>query len=194
MDHIIVKHARNKKNPSDIFLITFHFDEDLISLKSDFGEQFDQQLKQLITEFADVTEESQELSPHRGHLDHTQVKLTGYPPHHRRNRLPLPEYEELKRQCIGLFKEGKFRVSSIPYVAPIVKVRKSNGSIRVGIDYRAVNDRTVKDSFSFPRIDDLIDKLRDANCITHLDLRSAYNKVKMCDDGPTDDSIAATSF
>jgi hypothetical protein len=58
-------------------------------------------------------------------------------------------------------------------------VRKTDGSIRVCIDYRAINERIVKDSFPLPRIDDLIDQLRDATCITHLDLRSAYNKVGM---------------
>ncbi len=66
-------------------------------------------------------------------------------------------------------------------------VRKSDGSIRVCIDYRAINERTVKDSFPLHRIDDLIDQLRDATCITHLDLRSAYNQVRMSDDGPSDD-------
>ncbi len=49
-------------------------------------------------------------------------------------------------------------------------VRKSDGSISVCIDYCAINERTVKDLFPLPRIDDLIDQLRDATCITHLDL------------------------
>jgi hypothetical protein len=70
MDQINVKEVRNKKDPSNIFLLSLHFAEDLASLKSDFGDQFDQQLKHLITEFADVTEEPQGLPPHRGHLDH----------------------------------------------------------------------------------------------------------------------------
>ncbi len=84
----------------------------------------------------------------------------------------MPEYEELKRQCTELFKEGKVQISKSPYTAaPIVMVRKSDGSIRVCIDYRAINERTVKDSFPLPRIDDLIDQLKDAICITHLDLR-----------------------
>jgi hypothetical protein len=52
-------------------------------------------------------------------------------------------------------------------------VRKSDGSIRVCIDYRAINERTVKDSFPLPRIDDLIDQLRDATCITHI---STYDR------------------
>jgi len=86
MNPIIVKQARNKKDPSDAFLISLHFAEDLASDKSDFGDQFDQQLKKLITEFADVTEEPQGLPPHRGHLDQ-KVKLTGYPPRQRRNIL-----------------------------------------------------------------------------------------------------------
>jgi hypothetical protein len=59
MDQIIVKQTRNKKVPSDVFLISLHFAEDLASVNIDFGDQFDQQLKQLIMEFADVTEEPQ---------------------------------------------------------------------------------------------------------------------------------------
>jgi hypothetical protein len=106
MNQIIVKHARNKKDPVDVFRISLNFGEELATVKSDFGERFDQQLKHLITEFADVTEEPQGLPPHRGHLD-PKVKLTGYPPRERRNRLPMPEYEELKRHCTELFKEGK---------------------------------------------------------------------------------------
>jgi hypothetical protein len=104
MNQIIVKQARNKKDPVDVFLISLQFAEDLATVKSDFGEQYDQQLKHLITEFADVTEEPKGLPPHRGHLDH-KVKLTGYPPRQRRNRLSMPEYEELKRQCTELFKD-----------------------------------------------------------------------------------------
>jgi hypothetical protein len=85
-------------------------------------------------------------------------------------------------------------VSYSPYAAPIVIVRKHDGPIRVCVDYRALNECTVKDSFPLPRIDDLLDKLRSAKCMTHLDLRSAYNQVRMSDDGPQDDSIAATAF
>ncbi len=52
----------------------------------------------------------------------------------------------------------------------------------------------MKDSFPLPRIDDLLDKLRSAKCMAHLDLRSTYNQVRMSDDGPQDDSKVATSF
>ena len=88
--------ARNKKDPVDVFLISLHFAEELATVKSDFGEQFGQQLNHLITEFADITEELQGLPPHRGQLGH-KVKLTGYPPQQRRDRLSMLKYEELKR-------------------------------------------------------------------------------------------------
>ena len=87
MDQIIVKQARNKKTPSDdVFLISLYFAKDLATVKRDFGEQFNKQLKQLITEFADVTEDPRGLPPHREHLEH-KVKLTDYSPRQRRKRL-----------------------------------------------------------------------------------------------------------
>jgi hypothetical protein len=59
MNLIILKQTRNKKNPSNIFLISLHYAEELVIVKSDFGEQFDQKLKHLITKFPDMTDEPQ---------------------------------------------------------------------------------------------------------------------------------------
>jgi hypothetical protein len=61
MNQIIIKQSRNKKKPSELFLISLQLKEELDTVKSDFGEIFDQQLKSLITEFADITEEPQGL-------------------------------------------------------------------------------------------------------------------------------------
>jgi hypothetical protein len=79
-------------------------------------------------------------------------------------------YDELKRQYIELFFQGKIRVSNSPYATPIVMVCKTDVSVRVCIDYRVINERIARNSFPLPRIDDLIDKLREARCTTHLDL------------------------
>jgi len=87
----------------------------------------------------------------------------------------VPAYEALKRQCTELFKQGVVRVFNSLYVAPIVMVRKPDGSIQLCVDYIALNECTVKDSFPLPRIDILLDKLRNAKCMTHMDLRTAYN-------------------
>ena len=83
--------------------MSLHFSEELESIKTDFGPELDTQLKKLVTEFVDVTQEPQELPPHRGIFDH-KIRLTAYPKRQRRNRLSVPEYEEIKRQCTDLFK------------------------------------------------------------------------------------------
>jgi hypothetical protein len=165
----------------------------LESIKTAFSLELDTQLKELVAQFPDVTKETQGLPPHRGIFDH-KIRLTAYPKRQRRNRLFVPEYEELKRQCIDLFQQGLVRVPNSPYAAPIVMVRKPHGSIQVCFDYIALNECTAKDSFPLPRINDLLDKLRNAECMTHLDFRLVYNQVRMSDDGPQDDFIPVIAF
>ena len=174
MHKILAKATRSKHTESELLLMPFHFAEELESIKADFGPELDTQLKELVTHFADVTQEQQGLPPHRGIFDH-KIRLTSYPKRQRRNHLYAPEYEKIKRQCTDLFKEGLVRVSTSPYAAPVVMARKLDGSIRVCVDYIALIECTMKESFSLPQIDDLLDKLRSAKCMTHLDLRSTYN-------------------
>jgi hypothetical protein len=89
------------------------FKEDMETTKFDICEQFDRQLKELITEFAEATQESEGLPSHRDMLDHT-IKLNCYPPRQRRKRLCVPECEELKRQRTELFRQGKYEYLIVP--------------------------------------------------------------------------------
>jgi hypothetical protein len=78
MQKNLAKAARNKHTKSDFFLVSLHFSEGLESIKTDFGPELDIQLKELITEFTDVTQEPQGLPPRRGNFDH-KIRLPGYP-------------------------------------------------------------------------------------------------------------------
>jgi hypothetical protein len=140
MQKISAKVARSNHIKNELFLVSLHFAEELESIKTDFGPELDTQLKKLVTEYVDVTKEPQGLPPHRGIFDH-KIRLTAYPNRQRRNRLSSPDYyEKLKRQCTDIFKQGLVRVSNSPYVALIVMVRKPDGSIRLCVDYRALNE------------------------------------------------------
>ena len=73
------------------------------------------------------------------------------------------------------------RPSTSPYGSPIVLVRKKDGSWRMCIDYRALNKITTKNCYPLPRIDDLLDQLKEAVYFTKLDLHSGYHQVRVAE-------------
>jgi hypothetical protein len=65
--------------------------------------------------------------------------------------------------------------------SPFLFVRKADGSLRLCIDYRGLNEVTGKDAYPLPRVDDTLDELKDANFYTHLDLAFGFGQVRVRD-------------
>ena len=76
------------------------------------------------------------------------------------------ELKELKEQLRDLLEKGFIRPSTSPLGAPILFVRKKDGSLRMCIDYRQLNKETIKNRYPLPRIDDLFDQLQGAKCFS----------------------------
>ncbi|PIK44339.1 hypothetical protein BSL78_18812 [Apostichopus japonicus] len=74
---------------------------------------------------------------------------------------------------------GVIRPSTSPYASPIVLVRKSDGSLRLCVDYRKLNMKTIKDAYPIPRIDESIDALHGTKWFSTIDLLSGYHQVAM---------------
>ncbi|CCO34658.1 hypothetical protein RSOLAG1IB_09781 [Rhizoctonia solani AG-1 IB] len=74
---------------------------------------------------------------------------------------------------------GKIRPSKSPAGAPVMFVKKADGSLRLVVDYQKLNEVTIKDVYPLPRQDDLMAKLQDAKIFTKLDLRWGYNNVRI---------------
>ena len=74
------------------------------------------------------------------------------------------------------------RPSTSAHAAPVLFARKQDGGIRLCVDYRGLNEKTVKDAFPLPRVDDLLVELRDARVITHLDLMQGYHQVRVAEE------------
>ena len=70
-------------------------------------------------------------------------------------RMAASELAELKKQLEELQRSGYFRPSSSPWGAPVLFVKKKDGSMRLCVDYRALNEVTIKNKYPLPRIDDL---------------------------------------
>ena len=87
------------------------------------------------------------------------------------------EMSELKKQVVELQQKGFIRPSISPWGAPVLFVKKKDGSLRLCIDYRELNRVTIKNKYPFPRIDDLFDQLREAAVFSKIDLRSGYHQL-----------------
>jgi hypothetical protein len=84
------------------------------------------------------------------------------------------ELVELKKQLNELEQKGYIKPSSSPWGASVLFVKKKDGSMRLCVDYRALNEVTVKNKYPLPRIDDLFDQLKGSKYFSKIDLRSAY--------------------
>ncbi|KAK8558553.1 hypothetical protein V6N12_041854 [Hibiscus sabdariffa] len=96
-------------------------------------------------------------------------------------RMAPKELKELKVQLQELLDRGFIRPSSSPWGAPVLFVKKKDGSLRLCIDYRKLNNLTVKNKYPLPRIDDLFDQFRGATVFLKIDLRSGYYQLKVKD-------------
>jgi hypothetical protein len=85
------------------------------------------------------------------------------------------ELAELKVQLQELLDKGFIRPSNLPWGAPVLFVKKKDGTLHLYIDYRQLNKVTVKNRYPLPRIDDLFDQLKGARVFSKIDLRSGYH-------------------
>ncbi|KAL4325140.1 hypothetical protein GQ457_11G029640 [Hibiscus cannabinus] len=96
-------------------------------------------------------------------------------------RMTPIELKELKKQLEELQSKGFIRPSTSPWGAPILFVKKKDGSMRLCIDYHQLNRVTIKKKYPLSRIEYFFDQLRDASVFTKIDLRSGYYQMRVKD-------------
>jgi hypothetical protein len=112
------------------------------------------------------------LPEHEVH--HTIPLVPGHtPPCRSPYRLSESELDELRKQLDEYVRLGFIRPSVSSYGAPVLFVRKKDGSMRMCVDYRALNKLTIRRRYPLPLIDDLLDRLHGARVFTTIDLRTA---------------------
>jgi hypothetical protein len=94
-------------------------------------------------------------------------------------RMAPTELAELKLQIAELQQKWYIRPSSSPWGAPVLFFTKKDRSMRMCIDYRSLNEVTIKNKYPLPRIDDLFDQLQGAKYFSKIDMRSGYHRLRI---------------
>uniref|UniRef100_A0A803SNA3 ribonuclease H n=1 Tax=Anolis carolinensis TaxID=28377 RepID=A0A803SNA3_ANOCA len=133
------------------------------------------------SDFWDVfnEKEAEKLPPHRPY-DCAIDLVEGAPiPRGHLYSLTEPEQEALREFIESNLRKGFIRPSQSPAASPVMFVKKKSGDLRLVVDYRALNNITKRNRYPLPLITDLLDRLRGAKVYTKLDLRGAYNLVRI---------------
>ena len=137
-------------------------------------------LTDLLMEFSDVFADLPPGLPPAHAVDHTiEVEPGSLPAWRPTYRMSPLELSEVRKQLDDLLSKGYIQPSVSPYGAPILFVRKKEGSLRMCVDYRALNKMTIKNRYPLPRTDELLDQLHGATILTKLDLQSGYHQVRV---------------
>ena len=145
----------------------------------------------ICSEFADVfpSDLPLKLPPSRS-VDHRiELEAGSTPPSKPAFRMSPIELDELKKQLTELEEHGFIQPSKSPFGAPVLFVKKKDGTTRMCVDYRALNKITIKNKYPLPRVEELFDRLHGAKYFTKIDLRSGYHQVRI-----HPDDVSKTAF
>jgi hypothetical protein len=136
-------------------------------------------LQSILTEYADIFSEPKLLPPQRA-LDHAitleaNARHTNVRPY----RYSPLQKDEIERQVQEMLAAGLITPSMSPFASPILLVKKKDGTWRFCIDYRRLNELTIKNKFPLPVVDELLDELAGTKFFSKLDLRAGYHQIRM---------------
>jgi hypothetical protein len=134
----------------------------------------------IVREYPDVFPEELPGMPPDRDIEFMIELLPGMPPISKRpDRMPVNELVELKKQIAELQSKGFIHPSSSPWGAPMLFVKKKDGTQRMCVDYRSLNEVTNKNKYPLPRVEDLFDQMKGASVFSKIDLRSGYHQLKI---------------
>ena len=137
------------------------------------------ELVDVVNQYGDVFQEPKGLPPKRGIQHEIQLHQDCPLPNIGMYRMSIMESLEIKKQVQELLDKGVILPSTSPCGSPIVLVPKKDGTWLMCVEYQALNKITIKNQYPLPRIDDLLDQLKNAKYFTKLDLRNGYHQVRI---------------
>ena len=175
VEEVVVQHAMQQKTAPSVAPV------DLASKLDGFSGTADQKqrvLEVLTRHLNAIASDDEDLG--YTNRDFHRIRTTDDIPTSQPHRpIPPRDFQEVRKHIQDLLRKGIVRESCSPYAAPVVVVRKKDGGIRLCVDYRRLNSKTVKDAYPLPRIQETFDSLVGAKFFSTLDLASGYHQIAM---------------
>ncbi|XP_027127715.2 uncharacterized protein [Coffea arabica] len=147
--------------------------------KESIPDSIPQAVQELLQEFEDVFQTPSSLPPTRS-VDHEiPLKPDAQPFKLKPYRYPHYHKEEIERQVTEMLHRGIVKHSNSPFASPVLLVKKKEGTWRFCVDYRKLNELTIKDRFPIPNVDEFLDELAGAVFKTKLDLTAVYHQIRV---------------
>ncbi|EGT45949.1 hypothetical protein CAEBREN_01577 [Caenorhabditis brenneri] len=173
----LIPDAKPSQSPDDIVEQDPEFKVDLSHAKVSDKERKD--LASLIEEYHDVfSKNAYDLGSSTTDPVHIYTN-TEVPVRARPYRVPVKYQAELEKHINSLIKSGRITESNTPWTSPIVLVKKKNGSLRVCLDFRRLNDVTIPDNFPLPRIDAILERVGGSKYFTSMDMANGYLQLRL---------------
>jgi hypothetical protein len=134
-------------------------------------------LQNLLKKHIDIFSKNDEDIGHYTKIKH-EIHLSDNRPFKQKyRRIPPAMVDEVREHIDQLLHAGIIRKSYSQYASNVVLVRKKNGTLRMCVDYRLLNSKTLKDQYALPRIEDILDTLKGAKYFSVVDMKSGYHQL-----------------
>jgi hypothetical protein len=133
----------------------------------------------LLQKYSELFQEPKSLPPQRN-CDHSIPLQQGTQPVNIKPYKYSPtQKDEIEKQLKEMLQQGIIKPSTSPFASPVLLVKKKDGTWRFCIDYKHLNNITVKNKYPLPIVDELLDELHGAELFTKLDLQSGYHQIRL---------------
>lgn len=137
-------------------------------------EEISETIQQILKQFEEVFEEPKGLPPKRRVEHEINLKPNTQPIYQRAYRYSHSLKNEIEKMVSEMLEQDQVQVSSSPFASPSLLVKKKDNTWRFCVDYRKLNDQTIKNKYPMPVIEDLLTELHGAQIFSKIDLRQGY--------------------
>ncbi|KAL0549008.1 hypothetical protein IC582_013487 [Cucumis melo] len=138
-----------------------------------------EEVQKILAKYNDVFEWSETLPPRRAIEHHIHLKTGTEPVNVRPYWYAFQQKAEMEKLVDEMMSSGIIQPDNSPYSSLVLLVKKTDGSWRFCMNYRALNNATVPDKFPIPVIEELFDELNGANLFSKIDLKAGYHQIRM---------------